>query len=238
MSLSPSLSLSTSLSLCLLWFLFGFFFYFLCFWLCVNTLCLHHHHHHHRHHHPFSPNRLCIILFEAYLFPVHKFKANENENEMYFVFSFLFAKFEEQVTFFGFCLLDDNLFCVPIMILELCVCVVSVSNSFFLLTSMYICTMCVCLSLSLWVIVCVCKLKTPLSSTYPPVHFEFDTIYIPCILIGEYSCLKVDLLFKREFSYYLIQIYIPCCMLVIVSWVSFWLDQGAVPARVSLGKCQ
>lgn len=53
---------------------------------------------------------------------------------------------------------------------------------------------------------------------------------------GEYSCLKVDLLFKREFSYYLIQIYIPCCMLVIVSWVSFWLDQGAVPARVSLGE--
>lgn len=54
-------------------------------------------------------------------------------------------------------------------------------------------------------------------------------------IIGEYSCLKVDLCFKREFSYYLIQIYIPCCMLVIVSWVSFWLDQGAVPARVSLG---
>lgn len=52
---------------------------------------------------------------------------------------------------------------------------------------------------------------------------------------GEYSCLKVDLLFKREFSYYLIQIYIPCCMLVIVSWVSFWLDQNAIPARVSLG---
>ncbi|CAG0915268.1 unnamed protein product [Notodromas monacha] len=52
---------------------------------------------------------------------------------------------------------------------------------------------------------------------------------------GEYSCLRVDLRFKREFSYYLIQIYIPCCMLVIVSWVSFWLDQNAIPARVSLG---
>ncbi|CAG0898491.1 unnamed protein product [Darwinula stevensoni] len=52
---------------------------------------------------------------------------------------------------------------------------------------------------------------------------------------GEYSCLRVDLMFKREFSYYLIQIYIPCCMLVIVSWVSFWLDQNAIPARVSLG---
>ncbi|KAF4517016.1 hypothetical protein B566_EDAN009690 [Ephemera danica] len=55
------------------------------------------------------------------------------------------------------------------------------------------------------------------------------------IIIIKLTCLKVDLLFKREFSYYLIQIYIPCCMLVIVSWVSFWLDQGAVPARVSLG---
>ena len=52
---------------------------------------------------------------------------------------------------------------------------------------------------------------------------------------GEYSCLLVDLIFKREFSYYLIQIYIPCCMLVIVSWVSFWLDPNAIPARVSLG---
>lgn len=60
-------------------------------------------------------------------------------------------------------------------------------------------------------------------------------IYMYLHILGEYSCLKVDLLFKREFSYYLIQIYIPCCMLVIVSWVSFWLDQGAVPARVSLG---
>lgn len=58
-------------------------------------------------------------------------------------------------------------------------------------------------------------------------------IYIP--FIGEYSCIKVELLFKREFSYYLIQIYIPCSMLVIVSWVSFWLDPNAIPARVSLG---
>src|SRR5882762_2161380 len=53
--------------------------------------------------------------------------------------------------------------------------------------------------------------------------------------IGEYSCLKVDLIFKREFSYYMVQIYIPCCMLVIVSWVSFWLDPNSAPARVSLG---
>lgn len=39
----------------------------------------------------------------------------------------------------------------------------------------------------------------------------------------------------REYSYYLLQLYIPSFMLVIVSWVSFWLDKDAVPARVSLG---
>ena len=52
---------------------------------------------------------------------------------------------------------------------------------------------------------------------------------------GEYSCLKVDLLFRRDFSYYLVQIYFPCAMLIIVSWFSFWLDPQAAPARVSLG---
>ena len=53
--------------------------------------------------------------------------------------------------------------------------------------------------------------------------------------LGEYSCLSVDLVFKRQFSYYLITIYVPGCMLVVVSWVSFWLDPHAVPARVALG---
>ena len=51
--------------------------------------------------------------------------------------------------------------------------------------------------------------------------FQF---FIICHLdAGEYSCLTVDLTFKREFSYYLLTIYVPCCMLVIVSWVSIIL---------------
>eukprot|EP00094_Tigriopus_californicus_P004292 TCALIF_04138-PA protein Name:"Similar to GluClalpha Glutamate-gated chloride channel (Drosophila melanogaster)" AED:0.22 eAED:0.34 QI:14/0/0/0.8/0.33/0.5/10/0/386 len=61
------------------------------------------------------------------------------------------------------------------------------------------------------------------------------TATLKLIQASEYSCLTVDLTFKREFSYYLLTIYVPCCMLVIVSWVSFWLDPNAVPARVSLG---
>ena len=67
------------------------------------------------------------------------------------------------------------------------------------------------------------------------IDWSFSCICHVLSLLGEYSCLSVDLTFKRQFSYYLITIYIPGCMLVIVSWVSFWLDAHAVPARVALG---
>lgn len=82
---------------------------------------------------------------------------------------------------------------------------------------------------------CVCPWNLiPNYRTYPLL---IPSICCPWndVQTGEYSCLLVNLTFKREFSYYLIQIYIPCCMLVIVSWVSFWLDPNAIPARVSLG---
>jgi len=52
---------------------------------------------------------------------------------------------------------------------------------------------------------------------------------------GTYSCLRVDLVFARELSFYIVTIYVPCFMIVVVSWFSFWLDYKAVPARVALG---
>ena len=45
---------------------------------------------------------------------------------------------------------------------------------------------------------------------------------------GEYSCLQVDLLFSREVSYYIITIYLPTFMIVMVSWFSFWIDHKSV----------
>uniref|UniRef100_A0A0R3S710 Ig-like domain-containing protein n=1 Tax=Elaeophora elaphi TaxID=1147741 RepID=A0A0R3S710_9BILA len=52
---------------------------------------------------------------------------------------------------------------------------------------------------------------------------------------GTYSCLRTVLELRRQFSYYLLQLYVPSSMLVMVSWVSFWLDRTAIPARVTLG---
>ena len=45
---------------------------------------------------------------------------------------------------------------------------------------------------------------------------------------GTYSCLRVDLVFARELSFYIVTIYVPCFMIVVVSWFSFWLDYKAV----------
>merc|ERR1719410_2128925 len=52
---------------------------------------------------------------------------------------------------------------------------------------------------------------------------------------GNYSRLLADVQFDRALGYYLIQIYIPSSLIVIISWVSFWLNRGATPARVGLG---
>lgn len=39
----------------------------------------------------------------------------------------------------------------------------------------------------------------------------------------------------RSVGYYITQVYVPSILIVILSWVSFWLDIDAVPARISLG---
>ncbi|RCN51339.1 Neurotransmitter-gated ion-channel transmembrane region, partial [Ancylostoma caninum] len=62
----------------------------------------------------------------------------------------------------------------------------------------------------------------------------FD-VFVHYFASGAYSCLRTIIELKREFSYYLLQLYIPSFMLVAVSWVSFWLDKDSVPARVTLG---
>ncbi|KAL3277950.1 hypothetical protein HHI36_013290 [Cryptolaemus montrouzieri] len=50
-----------------------------------------------------------------------------------------------------------------------------------------------------------------------------------------YSRLACEIQFVRSMGYYLIQIYIPSGLIVIISWVSFWLNRTATPARVQLG---
>ncbi|XP_048772310.2 glycine receptor subunit alpha-2-like isoform X2 [Ostrea edulis] len=50
-----------------------------------------------------------------------------------------------------------------------------------------------------------------------------------------FTCLGIDIEMSRSYGYYMIQVYIPSFLIVCLSWVSFWLNIDAVPARISLG---
>lgn len=52
---------------------------------------------------------------------------------------------------------------------------------------------------------------------------------------GKFTCLEVVFKFKRRLGYYLFHTYVPTCLVVIMSWISFWIKPEAVPARVTLG---
>nr|XP_022291068.1 glycine receptor subunit alpha-4-like isoform X1 [Crassostrea virginica] len=52
---------------------------------------------------------------------------------------------------------------------------------------------------------------------------------------SDFTCIQVDFNLRRNTGFYMIQIYIPTIMIVLLSWVSFWLSIDAVPARISLG---
>ncbi|XP_022237465.1 glycine receptor subunit alpha-2-like [Limulus polyphemus] len=53
--------------------------------------------------------------------------------------------------------------------------------------------------------------------------------------IGEYSCLKAEFYLHRSIGYHLVQSYLPTVLIVVISWVSFWLNVEAIPARITLG---
>ncbi|KAK3509202.1 hypothetical protein QTP70_025562, partial [Hemibagrus guttatus] len=50
-----------------------------------------------------------------------------------------------------------------------------------------------------------------------------------------FTCIEVKFHLQRQMGYYLIQMYIPSLLTVILSWVSFWINMDAAPARVGLG---
>lgn len=52
---------------------------------------------------------------------------------------------------------------------------------------------------------------------------------------GVYQNLIVTFTFHRRMGFYFIQFYIPCIVMVSLSWISFWMDRYYIGERLSLG---
>ncbi|XP_029516257.1 gamma-aminobutyric acid receptor subunit gamma-3-like isoform X1 [Oncorhynchus nerka] len=52
---------------------------------------------------------------------------------------------------------------------------------------------------------------------------------------GDYVVMTVYFDLSRRMGYFTIQTYIPCILTVVLSWVSFWINSDAAPARTALG---
>ena len=99
-----------------------------------------------------------------------------------------------------------------------------------------------CLSLSLSLSLSL-FLSLSLSQSYkfscgmPYACFQFVVIAdhsYPFYFIGTFSFLAISFELRRQVNFYLLSWYIPASLIVILSWVGFWIDLKSTPARVSL----
>lgn len=84
-----------------------------------------------------------------------------------------------------------------------------------------------------------CTITCITKSLWPQIAFLSYSVLIPdsyFILTGNYSCLKVELMFTRDRVFYFTTVFIPGIILVTSSFITFWLEWNAVPARVMIGK--
>ncbi|XP_058808141.1 glutamate-gated chloride channel isoform X9 [Phymastichus coffea] len=79
--------------------------------------------------------------------------------------------------------------------------------------------------------------KSPSLTTLNAYLIQNQTITCPIKASwrGNYSCLKVDLIFTRDRAFYFTTVFIPGVILVTSSFITFWLEWNAVPARVMIG---
>ncbi|GIY17000.1 glycine receptor subunit alpha-3 [Caerostris darwini] len=66
------------------------------------------------------------------------------------------------------------------------------------------------------------------------IFYYLNMLPIKKSIVSNFTCIEVLFTLERRLGYYLFHTYIPTCLIVIMSWISFWIRADAVPARVTL----
>lgn len=70
------------------------------------------------------------------------------------------------------------------------------------------------------------------SGKHPNKLLKLSATFYDLFITANYSRLMLEFEFKRMPGYYIRQVYIPCTMVVILSWISFWLNRRAFNVRL------
>jgi len=62
-----------------------------------------------------------------------------------------------------------------------------------------------------------------------------DFFFVLLLLKGNYPKLVFHFELKRSILYFILETYVPSSLLVVLSWVSFWISLSSVPARICIG---
>ena len=66
-------------------------------------------------------------------------------------------------------------------------------------------------------------------------HYNFSG-RLPLIVVVVFQRLSLSFKLQRNIGYFVFQTYLPSILIVMLSWVSFWINHEATSARVALGK--
>uniref|UniRef100_A0A2K6F138 Glycine receptor beta n=1 Tax=Propithecus coquereli TaxID=379532 RepID=A0A2K6F138_PROCO len=86
------------------------------------------------------------------------------------------------------------------------------------------------------------RCKMQLESSYTGTLLIFavvcgeNLISLMCLFLkGYYTCVEVIFTLRRQVGFYMMGVYAPTLLIVVLSWLSFWINPDASAARVPLG---
>ncbi|XP_063717091.1 glycine receptor subunit alphaZ1-like [Symsagittifera roscoffensis] len=53
--------------------------------------------------------------------------------------------------------------------------------------------------------------------------------------VGNFSTIEARLFFERRYNVFFVHVYIPAALIVLLSWIGFYIQRNATPARASIG---